>query len=163
MKEETTELEQIEPVSIFEDAESEKIAMHQGKIRTAQRIMYILAVIRFVGIGIYYYNAQETFGADPISLYINNGEAQGEIFVLVFGLLVCLIFAVLAYFTPKRPIMALGSGLVLYAALIVINAVNNPMAAIFRLLAQSLLIIPMVVGFINARALEKMQRSGHNE
>lgn len=90
--------------------------------------------------------------------YAMNDQAQDAIALLVTNIVLAVVFLMLGYWSMKKPIAALISGLSLFVAIHLLNAIVDPMTLVQGILIKVLVIVYLVRALQSAFEAQKISK-----
>lgn len=115
-----------------------QIKEDRKKISSARNTLYWMAGIFFIS---------------GLVLYTN----LDDIIVLIAGVILAVIYLVLAYWSQKKPFPAILSGLLLYLMVIVVNSIDEPSRIFEGILLKIIILSFLIKGMYSASQSIKQQ------
>lgn len=113
----------------------------ESKLRNVKIILFVLGGIQ-IAVGIYYY-----FGLGDYMLVAT-----------IIQLIIGLMYLGLGFLVTKKPLIGVIAGLVLYALLVITNALMDPSSLIMGLLFKVLIVIAFIKAIGYAREVESLRK-----
>lgn len=127
------------------DFKSIDVNMYNEKVRKAGNSLYWLAGI---------------FVVSGLVFYFTNQEAEGAIAALVIYLILAMLFLGLGGYSRKKPLACIVSGLALYAILVILNAIADPVSIVRGIIFKIAIIGLLINGLKSALEVEKLKKEG---
>jgi hypothetical protein len=83
--------------------------------------------------------------------------------VIASSIFVALIFIALAFWTSRKPFDAIITGLIVYSALIILNAVLDPATIINGIILKVVIYVLLISALSNAREVQRWKDSLHKQ
>ena len=103
-------------------------------------------------------------GAFALGLIIDlakDHENSNVVASLIVGLIICGLFVFLGGWSRKKPFAALISGACLYAVIVILNAIINPISLIQGIIFKIAIVVCLVNGIRAAMDAEKIKKETH--
>ena len=127
--------------SIFQESDY-SMEGYDKHIRQARNALFVVAAIQFIG----------------VFFVKSENELARNISMGILGF-IALIFVGLAFWTKKRPYTALMTALIIYGALVLLDAIVDPSTIIKGIVLKIGIIIALISGLRNAREAVELRKA----
>lgn len=95
--------------------------------------------------------------------YFTKQDTEGAVATLITNLILAMIFLGLARYSRKKPLACIMSGLALYAIIVILNAIVDPVSIVRGIIFKIVIIGLLVNGLKSALEVEKMKKDSGME
>ncbi|HEY8929413.1 MAG TPA: hypothetical protein VIM55_09500 [Mucilaginibacter sp.] len=114
------------------------------------------AEVRKAANSLYYLSA--IFVISGLIVYVTNKDSEDAVVTLILNLVLAMIFLALGGYARKKPLACIISGLALYAIVVVLNAIIDPVTIIKGLIMKIIIVGFLIKGLKAALEIEKMKK-----
>ena len=119
---------------------------YDGKVKKAANALYYLSGI---------------FVVSGLIIYLTNKDAENAMAVLITNLILAMIFLALGGYSKKKPLACIISGLCLYAIIVILNAIVDPITIVSGIFFKIIVIGFLINGLKSALEIEKIKKENN--
>jgi predicted nucleic acid-binding Zn ribbon protein len=122
------------------------IASFGAKVKKASNALYYLSGI---------------FVISGLIIYFSNQNAENAVGVLITNLILAMVFLALGGYSKKKPLACIISGLCLYAIIVILNAIVDPISIVRGIIFKIVVIGFLINGLKSALEIEKIKKENN--